>query len=173
MQLNPVASAVLVGFYLVASLLLIGLIGAAAFLLARLNTTLEMYQARIDPLLDKADVILTVATEKVTNIGEKTEALLSDGEGTAASVGEKVEQTAGVVQHTINAPIIGVNALVAGVTRGLATFGRLQKTATGTVLPKRATRRYPAGNDAAAIESEAAASMTENENKIAARVGGE
>jgi hypothetical protein len=135
MPLNPVATSILVIFYLVASLVLIVLIGVTAYLLFRVNTVLEAFQARLDPLLTKADVLLATATEKVDSIGGKTEAILGEAEATAGAAHDRVERTAAVVQQTVSRPIVGVNALVAGVTRGAATFAALQRGGIGTGTP--------------------------------------
>jgi uncharacterized protein YoxC len=126
MQLHPAGTFFLVAFYVLSSLVLIGLIGAAAYLILKLNRLLEEYQQKIDPILIKADNALTIIADKADSIGGKAESLLAQSEEVAESVHEKVDRTAVAVQKTINAPIIGANSLVAGFTRGILTFTRLQ-----------------------------------------------
>jgi hypothetical protein len=126
-QLGPAASVFLVAFYVVSSAVLIALIGAAAYLVLRLNRLLEQYQEKIDPLLVKADQALTIIADKADSIGGKAESLLTQSEEVAESVHEKVDRTAIAVQRTINAPIISANSLVAGFTRGFSTFAKLSR----------------------------------------------
>jgi uncharacterized protein YoxC len=130
-ELGPVASTILVTFYVLASLLLVGLIGAVAFLVWKLNGILERYEEKIEPVLEKADAVLTLIGEKADSIGGKAELLLTQGEEMAETVHDKVDRTATAVQKTINAPIIRANSLAAAVTQGLATFARLQGRAAG------------------------------------------
>lgn len=127
-QLGPAASTFLVAFYLLASLALLILIGAVAYALFKLNALLEEYRRKIDPLLAKADAVLTVTNDKVNTLGEKAEDLLSQGEAVAETVHERVDRTTLAVQRTVNAPLIGVNSVAAGVTRAWATFSRLQQS---------------------------------------------
>ena len=127
MELNPIASWVLVIFFLVSAL--VGLIAllALAKALQMLNAKLEDLTSKVDPLLQKADQILTITNEKIVSIGDKTEGILIQGEETAENVHEKVDRTAVAVQRTVYAPIIGLNSFAAGVSRGVRTFGRLQR----------------------------------------------
>lgn len=125
-ELNPIASTILVVFFILASLLLVGLIGAVAFLVWKLNSILERYEEKIEPVLEKADSVLTLIGEKTDSIGGKAEILLTQGEEMAENVHDKVDRTATAVQQTINAPIIRANSLAAAVTEGWATFRRLQ-----------------------------------------------
>jgi uncharacterized protein YoxC len=126
-QLNPVASTVLVIFYLVTSVALVAILGFFVYALAKLNAKLESLESRIDPLLVKTEEILTLTNDKIVTFGERTEGILTHGEAVAEEVHDKVERTATTVQRTINAPIIGLNSVAAGLVRGLYTFSHLQK----------------------------------------------
>ena len=64
-QLNPWASSFLVIFYIIVAVALTILIGALVVLVRRLNGVLNQYQAKIDPILEKAERVLTVTSEKV------------------------------------------------------------------------------------------------------------
>ncbi len=127
MQLSELASILLVVFYVIASLVLVGLVGFAAWMVWKLHNILEKYEARINPVIEKADQVLTVISEKVDTIGGKAENILTQGEEMAESVHEKVDRTATTVQRTINAPIIKANSWAAALTQGLSTFTRLQQ----------------------------------------------
>ncbi len=126
MDLNPVASGIVVVFYLVATLVLVSLVAALALTLNKLNAKLAEVTEKVEPLLVKADEMMTMANEKLGSIGDKTESILVQGEETVESVHEKVDRTAIAVQRTIHAPIISLNSIAAGVARGVSTFGRLQ-----------------------------------------------
>jgi len=131
-ELNSVASTILVISYLIGSLVLTVLLGIVVYLLLKLNTLMTTLVSRADPTLDKADEVLTVVTEKISVIGDRTEGILSQGEAVAETVHDRVDRTSGAVQRTIHAPLIGLNSLAAGLTRGLSTFSRLQQKASST-----------------------------------------
>ena len=126
-QLSPFASMVLASFYILAATLLVALLVAVAFALYKLNAMLEEYRTKIDPLLAKADSLLEITTSRVDSLGGKAERILAQGEQITDNVHDRVERTASTVQKTVNAPIIGVNSLAAGLGRGLATFAHLQQ----------------------------------------------
>lgn len=126
MYLNPVASTFLIVFYVLASLVLVGLVAFAAWMVWKLHNILEKYEARINPVIDKADQVLTLINEKVDTIGGKAESILTQGEEMAESVHEKVDRTATTVQRTINAPIIKANSWAAALRQGFSTFAQLQ-----------------------------------------------
>jgi uncharacterized protein YoxC len=126
LQLHPLASGLLVFFYVFASLVLVGLVAFAAWMVWKLHNLLEKYETRINPVIDKADQVLTLISEKVDTIGGKAESILTQGEEMAESVHEKVDRTATTVQRTINAPIIKANSWAAALKQGFSTFTRLQ-----------------------------------------------
>lgn len=133
MQLNPVASTVMVIFYLVTSVVLVAILGFLLYSLVKLNEKLGLLEAKVEPLLVKAEEILTLTNSKIVSLGEHTEGILTHGEAVAEDVHEKVERTAVNVQRTINAPIIGLNSAAAGLAQGLQTFRRLQRKQTEKV----------------------------------------
>jgi hypothetical protein len=126
-QLSETASWLLVIGYVFCSLVTAGALFGMWMALRALNAKLEDLVAKADPLLAKTDEILTVTHDKIASIGDKAEEILAQGEETAESVHHKVDKTATAVQRTIHAPIIGVNSLAAGISRGVETFGKLQK----------------------------------------------
>lgn len=126
-ELNPVASWFLVIGFIVFALVTAGALVGLALALRTLNTKLEDLIGRAEPLLIKADDLLTLTNTKLASIGDKAEGILAQGEETAENVHHRVDKTATAVQRTIHAPIIGLNSLAAGISRGVATFGNLQR----------------------------------------------
>lgn len=143
MELNPAASWLLVIGYVVCAVTTTVLLGGLVYALSKLTAKLEELIAKADPLLAKADAALTVTNEKITSIGDRAEGILAQGEETAESVHHKVDRTATAVQRTIHAPIIGLNSLAAGVSRGVRTFSRLQRETTPADDLSAASSRSP------------------------------
>jgi predicted PurR-regulated permease PerM len=127
MQLNGVASSILVGWFIVLSLLVLAAIGGMAFVLWKINAKIEQLTPKVEPLLDKVDQAFTTANDKLTSIGDRAEHIAAQGEETAANVHDKVEKTATVVQRTIHAPLIVLNSFAAGLSRSVKTFSNLQQ----------------------------------------------
>ena len=125
-MLNPISTAVLVVFYVVCAILLVGLIGGLLFALVKLNTLLTVYQQQVENVLTKADRVLTLANEKLLAVGDKTEDILTTGRTMTAQVSDRVDKTAAIVQKTVSAPFIGINSVAAGLKRAVTTFGELR-----------------------------------------------
>lgn len=147
--LHPVASTILVIGYILLSLCTAAALGLLAFGISKLNAKLEELTAKVNPLLTRADDMLTLTNDKLASIGDRAEEVLARGEETAESVHQKVDKTATAVQRTIHAPIISLNSLAAGVTRGMETFGKLQRSSDGDGAQGRAATAYPVENGAA------------------------
>ncbi len=122
MELNGVASAVLVVWFCVSSLALIGLLAVIAFSLLKLQAKLDELVTKAEPLLGKTDALVTLADEKLRVVGERAENLLATGGEIATTMQTRVEQTSGTVQRTVNAPLIEANAVASGLTRAWETF---------------------------------------------------
>ncbi len=118
MNLNAVASNVIIAWYLGLSLILTGVVVGLTLVLYKVNARLEALTQQIEPLLQKADQSLTLANEKLATIGSATESILAHGDAVAATVEAKTETTSRLVQKTIYAPFVGVNALLAGMAAG-------------------------------------------------------
>jgi len=127
MQLNPIASGLLVFVCVLALALSVVLNFLLVFALGKANLLLESYQSKVDPILTKLDSILVLAQDKLVTVGGQTEAILEQGEEMTGNVQERVERTSIVVQRTVNAPLIGINSIWAGLARGVKTFGNLQR----------------------------------------------
>lgn len=107
----------LVVWFCLSSLALIGLLAVIAFSLAKLQAKLDELVTKAEPLLGKTDALVTLADEKLRVVGEKAETLLATGEEIATTMQTRVEQTTGTVQRTVNAPLIEANAVASGLTR--------------------------------------------------------
>ena len=118
MTLNLVTSNLMIAWYLGFSLILTVVIIGLTVLLHRLNTRLEALTAQVEPLLQKTEATLVLANEKLASIGSTTESLLAHGDAVAATVEAKSEVTTRLVQKTIHAPFVSLNALLAGVAAG-------------------------------------------------------
>lgn len=132
MELNGVASAVLVIWFFLSSLALIGLLAVITLTLVKLQAKLDEVTTKLDPLLGKADALVTLADEKLRVVGEKAETLLATGEEIASTMQTRVEQTTGTVQRTVNAPLIEANAVASGLTQAWETFTRRTKKSVHT-----------------------------------------
>jgi len=126
MNLNPVASGILVFWYLGFSLILTGVLVFLTLKLHQLNARLETLSTQLTPVLEKVDQTLTLANEKLVTVGTTTESILAHGEAVAATVEAKTATTSSLIQRTVYAPFVSVNALLAGLAVGAQTFGVLQ-----------------------------------------------
>ena len=126
------ASGILVASYVILGLVISGLLAVVCAALLKLNKRLDDWASRLDPLLEKADTALSVTTETVENLGSRAEVVLERSEAAVEGVQDKVDRAAEAVTHVVNAPIIQTNSLLAGLSRGLSTFSRLQRKETKT-----------------------------------------
>jgi predicted PurR-regulated permease PerM len=126
-QLSPIASTFLIVGYVVFSLLTLGSLAGLAWGVFRLNGELEKLNAKADPLLGKTDEILGLVSEKVMTVGTSAEHILLQSEAMTGNLTQKVDQTASAVQKTIYAPLISLNALLAGVQHGATVFRQSNK----------------------------------------------
>jgi len=126
LTINPVASTVLIIFFLVLSVLLVALLAVLVSVLLRLNARVEEMTTRVDPLLTRAESLLTETNQRLSTIGEKAETILTQGEAVAHTVHDKVDRTTTAVTRAINAPLISVNSVAAGLSAGWSAFSALQ-----------------------------------------------
>ncbi len=127
MQLNGVASSILVGWFVILSFVVIGILGGMAFVLWKLNAKIEQITPRFEPLLDQVDQALTAANVKLSAIGDRTEHIVAQGEEVAINVHNKVDKTATTVQRAVYVPIIILNSFAVGLSRGFEMFANLSK----------------------------------------------
>lgn len=128
MQLNGVASSILVGWLVILSLVVLSILGGIALVFWKLKTKIEQIGPKIEPLLDKVDQVLTTTNEKIGAIGDRTEHIVAQGEEVALNVHNKVNKTAFTLQRTIHAPIIALNSVATGLLRGFETFVNLSRS---------------------------------------------
>lgn len=128
MELHPVTSTILIILVIVQALVLTVVFGLIGFGFKKLSDKIEQLTPKIEPVLDKVDQALATTNDKLTTIGDKTEGIIAQGEEVAGNVHDKVDKTATVVQKTVHAPIIALNSFAAGVSRGVETFGKLQRS---------------------------------------------
>jgi hypothetical protein len=121
-QLTPIASTFLIVGYIVFSLLTLGVLVGLTWGVFRLNRELEKLNAKADPLLGKTDEILGLVSEKVMTLGASAESILIQSEAMTGNVSARVDQTASAVQKTVHAPLISINAFLAGVQHGANVF---------------------------------------------------
>lgn len=159
----------MVVFFLVTSISLAAILAFFLYSLNKLNAQLQSLEAKVDPLLIKAEGIFTLANEKIITLGERTEGILTHGEAVAEEVHDKIDRTATGVQRTVNAPIIGLNSIAVGLVQGLQTFRLLQQKQRMSG-PIRFNQSQPAGHTAAP-KAENAAIL--NDVPVALRAGGE
>lgn len=139
MELHPVASTLLVIWFLIGSIVTTAALVGLVLALRALNARIEQALEKIQPILDKADGLLVTAGDKLETISDKTESILTQGRDIADDVHTKVDRTAIAVQRTVNAPIVHSNSLLTGIRQGVSTFLHLQRGQT--------TVRTQGGND--------------------------
>lgn len=139
LQLNAAASTAIVISYVIFSLVLTVILAGIVVALTRLNAKLNEITTRVEPLLEKTESILALTNEKIATVGESTENILRQGEAAATTVNDKVGQTAVTVQRTVNAPIISLNSIAAGLSEGFSTFTRLQTRGSSRQSGSRST----------------------------------
>jgi hypothetical protein len=119
---------VIVGWYLLASVVLAGLVFALLQTLRALKAQIDQKEAQITALLAQVEQLLSATTTRIEAISERTEGILTQGEATAETVHDRIDRTSTAVQRTVFMPLIGINSLAAGVSRGFQTFSRLQQS---------------------------------------------
>jgi hypothetical protein len=113
------------------SIVLIVLVGILLKMMLAMRSEIERRETQISSLLERAEQILIAAAAMVETVGESTERILSQGEHAAERVNETVDRTTTIVQRTVYRPLISVNSVAAGLTRGILTFTNLQRTIPG------------------------------------------
>lgn len=132
MNLNGIASSVLVVWYFLGSIIgMVGLIGAA-IVIHRLNQRLESLERQIEPSLRRSEELLALANERLAVLGGTAEEILVRGEAMTESLQTRTEATTGLVQRAVYLPFVHANALLAGVSSGIRALG-VGRSARGKV----------------------------------------
>ena len=123
MNLNGIASSVLVIWYFVGSVVgVVGLVGAAVAI-HRLTQRLESLERQIEPSLRRSEELLTLANERLTVLGGAAEEILDRGGAMTETLQERTEATTGLVQRAVYLPFVHANALLSGLTSGIRALG--------------------------------------------------
>ncbi len=122
MHLNDAASWVLVVFGAIFALTTVGLLGALAFALSKLQQQITKLTDKVDPVIAKASSTLDSVQRVTVMVGDKADQILTRGEALTEDVSQKVENTASVVQNAVTTPLINLSSLIAGVSRGFSTW---------------------------------------------------
>lgn len=108
-----------VGFFAIVT---VALLGAMAFALNKLVTTLDTVVNKIDPVISKATDTIETVQRVTTNVGEKADQILTKGEALTDNVTDRVEKTADVVQKSVTGPLINLSSLITGVSKGFSVY---------------------------------------------------
>jgi len=104
------------------TLLTVGLLGAIAVALVKLNQKLETITNMAEPVAVKASNTLDSVQRVTMSVGEKADQILSRGVELTDSVSGNVEKTASVVHQTVTTPLIKLSSVIAGVSRGISVY---------------------------------------------------
>jgi uncharacterized protein YoxC len=97
-------------------------LGVIAFGLRLLNQQIDQALNKTDPVILKINDFLITLQRVTSNVGEKADEVLIKGEAIVEDIADKVEETATVVEKTITKPLINLSSVMAGITKGFATF---------------------------------------------------
>lgn len=109
-------------FVLIFGLITVALLGAIALGLKELNKRLDKAIDAAQPVLNKSTDVLDTVQRITMNVGEKADAILSQGETLSEKLASQAERTASVVEQAVTSPLINLASLFAGVTRGVHAF---------------------------------------------------
>ena len=123
-EFGSIASFSLVFFGAIFALTTVGLFGAIAFAIKKIEQQLEKLTNMAEPVIAKATTTLDTVQRITVNVGEKADSILTKGEAITDTVSEKVGQTTTVVQETVTTPLINLSSLITGVSKGLSVWGR-------------------------------------------------
>jgi predicted PurR-regulated permease PerM len=118
------ASIFLVLFLLFFACVTVGLFGAIAFALRKMEQQIDKITHMAEPVIAKATHTLDTVQRITENVGEKADTILTKGETLTDNLTEKVEQTSTVVQKTVTSPLINLSSLITGLSAGLSVWSR-------------------------------------------------
>lgn len=128
MHLQTGAEIALIFFVVIFGLVTVGLLGALAFALIKIQQQVEKLTNKIDPIIGKASDTLDTVQRITMTVGEKADNILSRSETLTENVSSNVEKTASVVRTAVTTPLINLSSILTGVTKGFSVWGR---SATG------------------------------------------
>ncbi len=124
MHLNDAASWILVVFGAIFSLTTVGLLGALAFAMTKIQQQLTKLTDKLEPVVVKASDTLDTVNRITVSVGEKADHILTRGEVMTENVSQNVEKTASAVQSAVTTPLINLSSLITGVSKGFSVWGR-------------------------------------------------
>ena len=122
-MLHPAAETALVVFVVIFAFLTVGILLGVLFTLLKLTAKLDDFTTKAEPAIAKATDTLDTVQRVTMSVGERADKILSRGEALTDSVSTNVEKTATVVQQTITTPLINVSSWLAGLSKGVSSFG--------------------------------------------------
>jgi uncharacterized protein YoxC len=118
-------------FVLIFALIAVAALGVIAFALRMLNIQIDRAFDKADPIILKINDFLITLQRVTSNVGEKADEVLVKGEAIVEDIADKVEDTATVVQKTVTKPLINLSSIIAGITKGFATFSGSKNSNNG------------------------------------------
>jgi uncharacterized protein YoxC len=116
MNLNSTATSILVIWYLVGSLISIGVIASMTLVLFKLSKRLESLENKISPLIDQTSEVLRTVNKTVIQAEPSIVNVLSNVETTSHSVAKTSEAVAATTSRILNNPLGEVTAIKDAVT---------------------------------------------------------
>jgi len=120
--MSAVATSALFIFVGIFAILTVILIGVIAFALTKLVKMLDSVTHKLDPVIVKATDAIETVQRVTSNIGEKSDQILTRGEAMTETVSGRVERTADVVQQAVTGPLINLSSLIAGLSKGVSAY---------------------------------------------------
>jgi hypothetical protein len=100
--------------------------------LNKLNEKIDSTIESVRPLIAKSTDVLDTVQRVTMNVGDRADAILSQGEEMTANVARTVDRTSTVVEKAVTDPLINVSSAFAGISRGLKSFNRGARNANGS-----------------------------------------
>jgi hypothetical protein len=122
-MLNPAAQVALVIFVLIFGLLMVGMLAGVLITLIKLTQKIDDITVKAEPAIVKLSDTLDTVQRVTSSVGERADHILSRGEDLTDRVSSDVEKTATVVQQAITTPLINLSSWIAGLSKGVSTFG--------------------------------------------------
>lgn len=122
--MSAVATSALFIFVGIFAILTVVLIGVIAFALTKVVKILDSVTNKLDPVIVKATETIETLQRVTSNIGEKSDQILTRGEAMTETVSGRVERTADVVQQAVTGPLINLSSLIAGLSKGVSAYSQ-------------------------------------------------
>jgi uncharacterized protein YoxC len=126
-----VALYIVLFFVLLFAIIAVGCLGAIAFALLQIRRVAEQALDKADPLVMRVNETLITAQRIAMNVGEQSDTILTRGERITEDLAQKIEATSTVVEKSVTSPLINLSSLIAGVSKGVATFSGIKNSTNG------------------------------------------